>query len=151
MILVTGATGFVGNALVEKLLSSNYQVRACSRDNKLNTSMALKPFVVNDLSEQIDWEEALQGIDVVIHLAARVHVMNDVVLDPLVEFRKINTDATLKLAKQAASWVSGDLFLSAPLKLMEKLQNIITVLRRVIRFLQVIHMQFPNMKQSKAY
>ncbi len=103
MILVTGATGFVGKAIVEKLMGSTYQIRACSRDNKFTFSSGLKPFVVGDLSEQSNWKEALQGIDVVIHLAARVHVMNDNELDPLTEYRKINTNATLRLAKQAAS------------------------------------------------
>jgi len=58
---------------------------------------------VPDLTEQVNWEQVVAGQDVIIHSAARVHVMNDQSADPLVEFRKVNVDGTLNLAQQAAA------------------------------------------------
>ena len=60
-------------------------------------------FVTGEIDERTDWSEALDEIDVVVHLAARVHVMDDVADDPLAEFRKVNTAGTLNLARQAAA------------------------------------------------
>ena len=57
--------------------------------------------VVTEVAHE-NWSVALQGVDAVIHLAARVHVMNDIASDPLTEFRKVNVDGTLNLARQAA-------------------------------------------------
>jgi nucleoside-diphosphate-sugar epimerase len=57
---------------------------------------------VATLDQSADWDSALAGIDVVVHLAARVHVMRDTAADPEAEFRKANVDATLRLARQAA-------------------------------------------------
>ena len=58
--------------------------------------------VVGDINAHTNWTDALDGVDVVIHLAARVHVMNDVALDPLEEYRNANTLATTHLAQEAA-------------------------------------------------
>jgi nucleoside-diphosphate-sugar epimerase len=58
--------------------------------------------VVGDINPHTNWTDALDGVDVVIHLAARVHVMNDVSLDPLEEYRNANTLATIHLAQEAA-------------------------------------------------
>jgi|TARA_B110000902_G_scaffold27376_1_gene29688 nucleoside-diphosphate-sugar epimerase len=102
MILVTGATGFVGRSVVEQLLNDHYGVRACSRLKNVSNSTGVELYEIGDMSESIDWHQALQDIDVVIHIAARVHVMDDSVADPLTEFRKVNTAGTLNLARQAA-------------------------------------------------
>jgi UDP-glucose 4-epimerase len=59
--------------------------------------------VVGDLSPATDWATATSDIDVVIHLAARVHVMRDAADDPLAEFRRINVEGTLNLGRQAAA------------------------------------------------
>jgi len=100
-ILVTGANGFVGRALCKALHQSSYQVRTATRTaNKHQTSP--DQFLVGDIVATTQWEQALQDINVVIHLAARVHVMNDKSVDPLSEFRKVNVDGTLNLARQAA-------------------------------------------------
>jgi nucleoside-diphosphate-sugar epimerase len=58
--------------------------------------------VVGDINPHTNWTDALDGVDVVIHLAARVHVMNDVARDPLEEYRNANTLATIHLAQEAA-------------------------------------------------
>lgn len=100
-VLVTGASGFVGRAVRQRLNSmKGAQVRgsvrrACSEEVSLVT--------VGDLSSQTDWSEALAKVEIVVHTAARVHVMQDVAADPLVEFRRINVEGTLHLARQAAS------------------------------------------------
>lgn len=102
MILVTGATGFVGQAVVENLIIAGHDVRACSRDHAANFHSSVEVIQTGNLSENTDWNQALQNVDVIIHLAARVHMMADDATDPLIEFRKVNTDATLNLARQAA-------------------------------------------------
>jgi UDP-glucose 4-epimerase len=57
---------------------------------------------VGDLGAQTDWSAALTGVDAVVHTAARVHVMQEAAADPLVEFRRVNAQGTLSLARQAA-------------------------------------------------
>jgi nucleoside-diphosphate-sugar epimerase len=59
--------------------------------------------VVGDINPHTNWTDALVGVETVIHLAARVHVMNDVATDPLTEYRNANTLATIHLAKEAAT------------------------------------------------
>jgi len=61
------------------------------------------PIVISDISHATNWSTALSSVDVVIHLAARVHIMNDTSADPLAEFRKVNVEGTLNLARQAAN------------------------------------------------
>ena len=102
MILVTGATGFVGQAVIDGLISAAYDVRACSRQVDVVFHPSVRLFHTGEMSENSDWQQALQDVDEVIHLAARVHIMAEVATDPLTEFRKVNTDATLNLARQAA-------------------------------------------------
>ncbi|MBV1899527.1 MAG: SDR family oxidoreductase [Cycloclasticus sp.] len=102
MILVTGATGFVGSSIVEQLWTSGHDVRACSRQRSDSFPSAVEFIATGDLSENTEWRQALQDVGVVIHTAARAHIMNDVVADPLAEFRKVNTAGTLNLARQAA-------------------------------------------------
>ncbi|WFR95561.1 UDP-glucose 4-epimerase family protein [Rhizobium tumorigenes] len=97
MILVTGATGFVGTALCADLTARGIAFRPASR---LPTS-GFHPVGVID--SRTDWTQALVGVDCVVHLAARVHVMDDTAADPLAAFRAANVDATLNLARQAAA------------------------------------------------
>ena len=71
-------------------------------------------FLVADISANSNWLPALQGVEAVIHAAARVHVMNDRIADPLAEFRKVNVDGTLNLARQAsAAGVKRFIFISS--------------------------------------
>jgi UDP-glucose 4-epimerase len=58
--------------------------------------------LIETIDNTTDWTTALHGVNVVVHLAARVHVMNDHSVDPLSEFRKVNVEGSLNLAKQAA-------------------------------------------------
>lgn len=97
-LLVTGATGFVGGNLLKFLGEHNITVIG---RNKPSTSYAVNYFN-NDINEIVDFEPMLKGIDVVIHLAARAHIMNDSSENPLEEYRRINTHSTLRLARQAA-------------------------------------------------
>lgn len=100
-VLVTGANGFVGKSLCDELMRRSYAVKAASR-NPVNELAGADFIQINDITADTDWALALSGVDVVIHLAARVHVMNDAAVDPLAEFRKVNVDGTLHLAWQAA-------------------------------------------------
>lgn len=102
-ILLTGATGLVGGAVVRALAGKKTsQVRAAVRQVSNKLPQAVKQISVGDLAKDTDYGEALQGIDVVIHAAARVHVISDDSADPLAEFRKVNVDGTLNLARQVA-------------------------------------------------
>ena len=101
-VLVTGATGFVGSNLITYLGGRGFQPCAAVRRSSSPLSPAVPYFLIGDLLPDTDWEQALVGQDVVVHCAARVHIMNDMAVDPLLEFRLVNVDGTLKLARQAA-------------------------------------------------
>jgi len=103
-ILVTGATGFVGGAVVRHLSSYNeYEVVAAVRRMDANLEKFAKYVDVGDLNTDTQWQEALIGVDVVIHASARVHVMQETAYEALGEFRKTNVLGTLNLARQAAT------------------------------------------------
>lgn len=97
--LVTGATGFVGTALLARLLAGGWTVRGAVRSAgaRLPAGVAACP------AGDADWSAGLPGADVVFHLAARVHQMDDRAADPLAEFRRVNTEATERLARAAAA------------------------------------------------
>ena len=101
-VLVTGGLGLVGKALVVHLLSVGLTVRVSTRQKPLGTALRLEYVSATDLSLKTDWLPALQTIDTVVHLAARVHVMHDTEADPLAAFRAVNVAGTLNLARQAA-------------------------------------------------
>ncbi len=103
-VLVTGATGFIGKALCAELIVNGFVVHAVVRDlGSAALSPSAKPVVIGGLDADTEWRQALLCIDVVVHLAARVHVMVDTDTDPLAAFRKVNVAATLNLARQAAA------------------------------------------------
>ncbi len=101
-LLLTGATGFVGSALSRSLDAQRNRVVAGVRARSSKLSSGIIQVPVGDLLPDTDWSGALHGVDVVVHLAARVHIMQDVAADPLAEFRRVNVFGTLNLARQAA-------------------------------------------------
>lgn len=100
--LVTGANGFVGKALCAELARRDFDVRAAVRSVSISAENGVK-VAVGEIDALTDWRTALAGVDAVIHLAARVHVMKDDSADPLAEFRKINVAGTENLARQAVA------------------------------------------------
>lgn len=102
-VLVTGSTGLVGCALVHRLAQlAAHPVRAASRAVDIAPVPSVEHQTIPPLGLDADFGPMLSGVRVVVHLAARVHVMQDRVEDPLVAFREVNTTGTLALAQQAA-------------------------------------------------
>lgn len=108
MILVTGASGFIGRVLVERLLARSYAVTALVRRSSDELPLGVNQQIVVDLKDLLTSSpqfcvNVLAGVEVVIHAAGRAHVVHEEVTDPLEEYRKVNRDATLALAKMAAA------------------------------------------------
>ena len=105
--LVTGATGFVGQALIRRMVADGrFAVRAAVRRETATVPSGVECVVAGDLggvNGDATWQAALSGVDAVVHLAARVHVMREPAADPLAEFRRVNVAASLKLARQAVA------------------------------------------------
>lgn len=99
-VLLTGGTGFVGSRLSRELADAGHAVRLALRTPR--PEIAFESCVVGDLGPSTDWSAALQDIEAVVHLAARVHVMRDHA-GGADEFRRVNTEGTLRLAGCAAS------------------------------------------------
>jgi nucleoside-diphosphate-sugar epimerase len=116
VILVTGATGFVGKAVVQRLLAedASQRVVVSLRRNGQQWPERVLPCVTGDLEPSTDWSLALEGASAVVHCAARVHVMDETAANPLEEFRRVNVEGTLNLARQAAAaGVSRFVFVSS--------------------------------------
>lgn len=106
-VLLTGASGFVGSGVAHAL--SNYDLTLIGRRHVQSNASYLK-----EINGSECYSDCLSNIDVVIHCAARVHVMKDVSQDPLGEYRKVNVAGTLNLARQAAELgVKRFIFLSS--------------------------------------
>ena len=102
-IVLTGASGFVGRCLLHELLEAEHQVTAVLRRQTDGVDPRTSVQVIDDFSRSLNWGALLNGQEVVVHCAARVHVMHDQSSDPLAEFRKVNVEGTLNLARQAAA------------------------------------------------
>lgn len=111
-VLVTGANGFIGRAVSVELIRNNYDIRCVVR--KPFQLEGAKILTIPSLAEQFNWSDLLNGVECVIHTAARVHIHNEKATNPLEEFRKVNVEGTLNLARQAAnSGVKRFIFLSS--------------------------------------
>lgn len=112
-ILVTGASGFVGQALLAQLQDAGRPVRAAVRKTTWISAIG-EQAVVGDIGTETNWQQALTDIDCIVHLAARTHVLDDDNTDPLMAYRKINVLGSIRLAKQAvAAGVRRLVFLSS--------------------------------------
>lgn len=100
-ILITGANGFIGQSLCAAAALRGFQVKGAVRE-ACELPDEIVPVIVGEIDGKTNWAEALRDIDVVIHLAARVHVMQDTATEPLAEFVKVNLHGTETLAYQAA-------------------------------------------------
>lgn len=104
-ILVTGANGFIGQALCPALQRRGHAVRKAVRNRHAASHSGAQEgtIALGNIDEHTDWSRALQGVDAVIHLAARVHVMQESAGDPLAAFRRVNVAGTEHLARAAAA------------------------------------------------
>jgi nucleoside-diphosphate-sugar epimerase len=101
-VLLTGASGFVGKGVLKTAQKRSIKIRPvyrCIDSTKAQSNAVL----VSALDGAVNWSQALEGVDVVIHAAARAHIMREEALDPLAEYRRVNVEGTLNLARQAAS------------------------------------------------
>jgi len=110
--LVTGATGFVGTALCDALRQQNWDVRRALRTGHAPASV--EDSIVGDIGRVADWSAALRDVDVVVHLAARTHVIRDTAAEPRAEYRRLNVEGTRTLAHAAqTTGVRRFIFLSS--------------------------------------
>lgn len=101
-MLITGSNGFVGKVLCQRLVERDFDVLAVVRNiDKLVP--ANRSVCIAQINAETDWANQLVGVDVVIHLAARVHVMHETVSDSLSEFLSVNLHGTMCLAQQAVA------------------------------------------------
>jgi nucleoside-diphosphate-sugar epimerase len=97
-VLVTGASGFLGQHVCRDLLASNISVRGLVRAESKPPLLSGVELLHGDVTDEHSLRVAMDGIDAVVHLAARVHVMRDTATDSLAEFRRVNVTATRSLA-----------------------------------------------------
>ena len=103
-VLITGATGFIGRAVCRALRNSGHTLSGTSRDASLRAGPENIPlYHVPEIGPEADWAHPVVGADVIVHLAARTHVMKDRASDPLFEHQRVNRDGTQRLAEAAVN------------------------------------------------
>jgi nucleoside-diphosphate-sugar epimerase len=101
-VLLTGATGFIGGHLLPLLTGQSFSTTVAVRGNFSRLMAdAIQIVRVGEIEGNTDWCEALQGIDTVIHLAARAHIINATTYQSEAEFFKVNTQGTINLVRQS--------------------------------------------------
>lgn len=99
-ILITGANGFIGQALCPALAAAGHAVTAAvRRPATFATHIAVQE--VPDIVSEIAWVPSLEKIDAIVHLAARVHILQEEAEDPLTVYRRVNVEGTRLLAEKA--------------------------------------------------
>jgi nucleoside-diphosphate-sugar epimerase len=104
--LITGASGFIGRHLTNALQQAAYpwQLRLVGRNtDRLMAAPQITHHAIGTIDGSTDWSGLLPGVDVVVHAAARVHLLHDTATDALAQYRRTNTEGTLRLAQQAAT------------------------------------------------
>lgn len=103
-VLISGANGFIGRAACAEFQRQGFRVRGGVRSTQSSQQIAAVNYIVmGSLSAQTNWSDAMVGVDCVLHLAGRVHVMNEQSNESLEKFRQVNVEATGSLARQAAA------------------------------------------------
>lgn len=111
-MLITGANGFLGQKLCKDMLQQGWRVKAATRS--LDSIIeGVEPAIVGSIDGETRWVDVLGNVDTVVHLAAHAHIIHDEATDSLAEFRAVNVDGTLNLARQAVkAGIKRFLFLS---------------------------------------
>ena len=150
-VFVTGATGFVGREVIASFMVSGISVVAAVRKRSDILPAVVDQVLIGDLAElSSGLDHAFSDVDYVIHLAARVHIMNDDSSDPLAEFRKVNTEGTLNLARQAAkSGVKRFIYLSS-IKVNGEGTESGKVFHLMMSLFQTILMGYRSTKRNKV-
>jgi nucleoside-diphosphate-sugar epimerase len=102
-ILITGANGFVGRQLCRTLRQNGFAVKAAIRQNPTAPAEDLPYVSVGDIGPDTDWTEALQGVNLVVHLAGRAHVRRESLSNSMAAYERVNTWGTIRLAQMAAA------------------------------------------------
>jgi len=105
-VAVTGASGFIGKALVRELVSRAFNVCALGRAVRpasVTPNSKVINIAIGDINAYTDWTTALIGVDCVVHCAARTHIMHKAAGDTLAAYRVINVDGSRRLAEQAVA------------------------------------------------
>lgn len=104
-VLITGASGFVGRALCESLVACGAEVTGAIRGSKASAvaTTGTRTVWVGNVDSRTEWMRAVNGIDCVVHLAARVHVRRQVADKAYGEFREVNVAGSEQLAREAAN------------------------------------------------
>lgn len=102
-VLLTGASGFVGKAVMERICSATgFELIVPLRNPSTRLPEGVAFYIFSDFADLTAWPLDRPQVDTVIHCASRVHVMNETAADPLDEFRKVNVHSTLAFARKAA-------------------------------------------------
>jgi nucleoside-diphosphate-sugar epimerase len=104
-ILITGVNGFVGQAVSKRLRQDGLHVLAgTTRQPNSDAGPERVPlYHIPEIGPETDWTQAVSGAEIVIHLAARVHIMKERSSDPFGAFRRVNSEGTKAFAVQAAA------------------------------------------------
>lgn len=100
-VLITGATGFIANHLIPLLIKQDWLIKTVIRSESHQLPARVNPVNVGSIDSTTDWRNILQGINTVIHLAARAHILQEQAFNPEAEFFKVNTEGTANLVKQS--------------------------------------------------